>query len=54
MAMNSKHPGFKKVQQHISQQMGVDMEAAGRILGKRTREASPTAKQKNPRLKRVK
>jgi|KBSMisStaDraftv2_1062788.scaffolds.fasta_scaffold433162_1 hypothetical protein len=52
--MNSKHPGFKRVQQHISQQMGVNMADAGKILGKRTREASPEAKKKNPRLKRVK
>jgi hypothetical protein len=48
-----KHPGFKKVQQHIASQMGVSEERAGAILAARTRMASPAAKRANPRLKRV-
>lgn len=53
MKINSKHPGFATVQRHISQQMNVPMERAGAILASRTREASPMAKRKNPRLKKV-
>lgn len=46
-----RHPGFKAVQRKIAKRYG--MEAAGAILAKRTRSASKRAKQKNPRLKRV-
>lgn len=46
------HPGFKAVQKSIEGE-GYSKEAAGAILGKKTREASPTAKKKNPNLKKV-
>jgi hypothetical protein len=49
----AKHPGFKKVQAEIEKE-GYSKKAAGRILGKKTREASPAAKAKNPALKKVK
>jgi hypothetical protein len=48
-----KHPGFKAVQRKIAKKMGVSEERAGAILGSRTRQASPAAKRKNPRLRRV-
>ena len=48
-----KHPGFKKVQSKIENE-GYSKKAAGAILASRTREASKSAKKKNPRLKRVK
>jgi hypothetical protein len=44
---------FKKVQAQI-QKEGYSKEAAGAILAKKTREASPAAKRKNPALKKVK
>jgi hypothetical protein len=49
-----KHPGFKKVQHKIAEEQGISEERAGAILAAKTRAASPAAKQKNPRLKRVK
>lgn len=49
-----RHPGFKAVQTSIAKKMGVSKERAGAILASRTRKASPAAKQRNPRLKRVK
>lgn len=52
--MAGKHPGFKKVQAEISRKLGVSGARAGAILAKSSREASPAAKKKNPRLKRVK
>jgi hypothetical protein len=48
------HPGFKKVQAKIARKSGVSKKAAGAILAASTRKASPAAKRKNPRLKRVK
>ena len=52
--MKSKaHPGFKAVQAKIAKKSGVSMEAAGAILASASRKASPTAKAKNPALKRV-
>lgn len=55
MTTHSKaHPGFKGAQRQIAQRQGVGMARAGKILGKRTREASPAAKAANPRLRRVK
>lgn len=48
-----KHPGFKSVQKSIEKE-GYSKEAAGAILAKKTREASPKAKNKNPNLKKVK
>jgi len=50
----AKHPGFKAVQASIAKKSGVSSKAAGAILAKKTREASPAAKKKNPRLNRVK
>jgi len=49
-----KHPGFSAVQSLISKKEGVSEKAAGAILAARTREASKSAKKKNPRLNRVK
>lgn len=49
--MASKHPGFAAVQRKIAKTYG--MESAGKILAKSTRNASPAAKKKNPRLARV-
>ncbi len=48
------HPGFKSVQKRIAAQKGVSMDSAGAILASATRKASPTAKKKNPKLKKVK
>ena len=52
--MQKKHPGFKAVQNKIAKQQGVLQKAAGAILASATRKASPAAKRKNPRLKKVK
>lgn len=49
---SKKHPGFKAVQKKIAKKYG--MKKAGAILASATRKASPAAKRKNPRLKRVK
>lgn len=49
-----KHPGFSAVQSGIEKREGVSRAAAGRILGAASRNASPAAKKKNPRLKKVK
>lgn len=49
-----KHPGFKAVQAKIATKQGVSSKSAGAILASSTRRASPAAKRKNPRLKRVK
>jgi hypothetical protein len=48
-----KHPGFKAVAKKI-QGEGYGKEAAGAILASATRNASKSAKAKNPNLKRVK
>ncbi len=48
------HPGFQNVQRSIAKKEGVSEEAAGRILGARSRGASAAAKKRNPRLNRVK
>jgi len=49
-----KHPGFKAVQSKIAAEEGVPMKNAGAILASASRKASPAAKKKNPRLKKVK
>ena len=54
MAKAPAHPGFAAVQSKIASQEGVSPDAAGAILASSTRKASPAAKKKNPRLKRVK
>lgn len=47
------HLGFKKVQAKIAGE-GYGKKAAGAILASATRKASPAAKAKNPKLKKVK
>ena len=45
---------FKSVQAGIAKKQGIPLKNAGAILAKKTREASPAAKRKNPKLRRVK
>lgn len=45
---------FKSVQSKIAKKSGVSKERAGAILAAATRRASPAAKRKNPKLKKVK
>ena len=45
---------FKSVQKSIAKKSGVSKKAAGAILANASRKASPAAKRKNPKLKRVK
>ncbi|HEY6056452.1 MAG TPA: hypothetical protein VIV06_00390 [Candidatus Limnocylindrales bacterium] len=52
--MAQKHPGFKKVAASIAKREGVSPERAKAMLAASTRKASPTAKKKNPHLRRVK
>jgi hypothetical protein len=49
-----EHPGFQAIQSEIAARQGVSEERAGAILASQTRKASPAAKKRNPRLKRVK
>jgi hypothetical protein len=51
---SKKHPGFKAVQEKIAKKQGVSKKAAGAILAASSRNASPAAKKKNPKLKKVK
>lgn len=51
--MAKAHPGFAAVQKKIEGE-GYSKDSAGAILANKTRNASPVAKKKNPRLKRVK
>lgn len=51
--MAKKHPGFKAVQSKIMKE-GYSKKAAGAILANKTRNASKSAKAKNPKLKLVK
>lgn len=44
---------FKSVQKKIAKKEGVPMENAGAILANASRNASPAAKRKNPKLKKV-
>lgn len=44
---------FKSVQAKIAKKSGVSKKAAGAILANASRKASPAAKKKNPKLKRV-
>ena len=46
--------GFKKVAAKIARKQGISKKRASAILAASTRRASPAAKRKNPRLKRVK
>lgn len=50
--MSKKHPGFSAVEGKIERE-GYSKRAAGAILAKKTREASDSAKRKNPKLKKV-
>ncbi len=45
---------FKAVQNKIAKKEGVSKKVAGAILAKSSRNASPAAKKKNPKLKKVK
>lgn len=45
---------FKKVQAKIAKKEGISKKRAGAILANASRKASPAAKRKNPKLKRVK
>jgi hypothetical protein len=51
--MAGKHPGFKAVQSEIAKKQGISKKAAGAILAKSSRNASKSAKAKNPNLKKV-
>ena len=51
--MSKAHPGFKAVQNQIASKQGISAQKAGAILAKRTREANPSAKKKNPYLRKV-
>jgi hypothetical protein len=46
--------GFEANARRIAQERGISLERARAILAAATRKASPAAKRKNPRLKRVK
>lgn len=48
----TKHPGFAAVQKKIEGE-GYGKKAAGAIPASSSRKASPAAKKKNPRLKKV-
>jgi hypothetical protein len=49
-----KYPGFKKVQSGIAKRQGISKKRAGAILAASSRRASPAAKKRNPKLKKVK
>ncbi|MCX6618760.1 MAG: hypothetical protein NTZ98_22020 [Acidobacteria bacterium] len=53
MSKRTAHPGFKAVARAIARRQGISIQAASRILAKKTRQASPAAKARNPRLLRV-
>lgn len=54
MAKTKKGMGFKAAQNQIAKREGVSKKAAGAILASASRKASPSAKRKNPNLKKVK
>lgn len=55
MARRSRrHPGFSSAARSIARRQGVSMERARAILAAGTRRASPAARRRNPRLRRVK
>jgi len=53
-ASRVKHPGFKSAQASIASRENIPMANAGAILASATRNASPAAKKRNPRLRKVK
>ncbi len=50
---SKKHPGFDKASASIAKKQGVSQDRADAILAASARSASPAAKKKNPRLKKV-
>ncbi len=52
--MATKHPGFEKAAASIARKEGVSPARAKAILAASTRKASPAAKRKNPKLRKVK
>lgn len=52
--MASSHPGFKSVQASIARKEGLSSARAGAILAASSRNASASAKKKNPNLNKVK
>ena len=52
--MSKVHPGFKTVQNKISNSEHLSNKAADAILANATRHASKSAKKANPRLNKVK
>lgn len=54
MKHSKEHPGFDAIVARIMREKGVSKESAQKILASSTRNASPEAKRKNPRLNRVK
>jgi hypothetical protein len=44
---------FKSVQRSIAKKEGISLKSAGAILANASRNASPSAKRKNPNLKKV-
>lgn len=45
---------FKSVQKNIAKKEGISKKAAGAILANASRNASASAKKRNPKLKKVK
>lgn len=52
--MSEQHPGLEALAQHMSRGKHMPVDRARAILASAARNASPAAKRKNPRLKRVK
>jgi len=53
-ARRKKVRGFEANARLIAKRQGISLARARKILAARTRKASPAAKKRNPRLKRVK
>ena len=54
MAKSKAHPGFKSVASGMAKKQGISKERASAELAASTRNASKSARKKNPRLNRVK
>jgi hypothetical protein len=52
--MSLKHQGFKAAAESIAKREGVSKDRAGAILASASRNASKSARAKNPALKKVK
>jgi len=52
--MSEQHPGLEHIAQHMSAKKHMPIDRARAILASAARNASPAAKKRNPRLKRVK